>query len=79
MRKLKPVRNSTISGQLPRNAFGPHALPHPQTPYVRVTRWRRRRFFAVLAETGTVKVAAELAGLGIGAVYRLRKLEPGGL
>ena len=49
----------------------------PKRPYVRVTRWRRRRFLAVLEETGTVKVAAELAGLGIGAVYRLRKLEPG--
>ena len=51
--------------------------PTPKRPYVRVTRWRRRRFFALLEETGTVKVAAELAGLGIGAVYRLRKLEPG--
>lgn len=51
--------------------------PAPKRPYVRVTSWRRRRFFAVLAETGTVKVAAELAGLGIGAVYRLRKREPG--
>jgi hypothetical protein len=51
--------------------------PAPKRPYVRVTRWRRRRFFALLAETGTVKVAAELAGLGIGAIYRLRKLEPG--
>jgi hypothetical protein len=51
--------------------------PTPKRPYVRVTSWRRRRFFAVLEETGTVKVAAELAGLGIGAIYRLRKLEPG--
>jgi hypothetical protein len=31
----------------------------------------------LLEETGTVKVAAELAGLGIGAIYRLRKLEAG--
>lgn len=51
--------------------------PAPKRPYIRVTSWRRRRFFAVLEETGTVKVAAELAGLGIGAIYRLRKLEPG--
>ena len=51
--------------------------PAPSRPYVRVTRWRRRRFFMLLEETGTVKVAAELAGLGIGAIYRLRKLEPG--
>ncbi len=51
--------------------------PDPKRPYVRVTSWRRRRFFALLEETGTVKVAAELAGLGIGAIYRLRKLEPG--
>jgi hypothetical protein len=51
--------------------------PAPKRPYVRVTSWRRRRFFALLEETGTVKVAAELAGLGIGAIYRLRKLEPG--
>jgi hypothetical protein len=50
--------------------------PAPKRPYVRVTSWRRRRFFAVLEEVGTVKVAAELAGLGIGAIYRLRKLEP---
>ncbi|HYD13941.1 MAG TPA: hypothetical protein VEC11_13915 [Allosphingosinicella sp.] len=51
--------------------------PAPKRAYVRVTSWRRRRFLALLEETGTVKVAAELAGLGIGAIYRLRKLEPG--
>jgi hypothetical protein len=49
----------------------------PKRVYVRMTRWRRRRFLMLLAECGTVRVAAELAGVGIGAVYRLRKKEPG--
>ncbi len=51
--------------------------PAPKRPYIRVTSWRRRRFFALLEESGNVRVAAELAGLGIGAIYRLRKVEPG--
>ena len=45
--------------------------------YVRATRWRRRRFFALLEETGQVRLAAELSGLGLGCIYRLRRLEPG--
>jgi hypothetical protein len=49
----------------------------PKRVYVRMTRWRRRRFLMLLAECGTVRVAADLAGVGIGAVYRLRKKEPG--
>jgi hypothetical protein len=49
----------------------------PKRPYVRVTRWRRKRFFMLLEECGNVRAAAELAGLGIGAIYRLRKVEPG--
>jgi len=44
---------------------------------VRFTRWRRRRFFALLEESGNVRMAAELAGVGIKAVYRLRMKEPG--
>src|ERR1700754_2772418 len=51
--------------------------PAPKRIYVRMTRWRLKRFFTALAECGTVRVAAELAGLGIGAIYRLRKAEPG--
>jgi hypothetical protein len=45
--------------------------------YVRFTRWRRRRFFALLAESGNVRVACELSGVGLGCVYRLRQTEPG--
>jgi hypothetical protein len=49
----------------------------PRRRYVRFTRWRRRRFFALLAESGNVRMAAELAGVGLGAIYRLRKVEAG--
>jgi hypothetical protein len=45
--------------------------------YVRFTRWRRRRFFALLAESGNVRMACELSGVGLGCVYRLRRTEPG--
>jgi hypothetical protein len=45
--------------------------------YVRFTRWRRRRFFALLGESGNVRMAAELAGVGLGCIYRLRRVEPG--
>jgi hypothetical protein len=44
----------------------------PARAYVRFTRWRRRRFLALLAESGNARLAAELAGAGIAAVYRLR-------
>jgi hypothetical protein len=44
--------------------------------YVRFTRWRRRRFFALLAEGGNVRVACELSRVGLGCVYRLRQTEP---
>jgi len=44
---------------------------------VRFTRWRRRRFFALLAESGNVRMACELAGVGLGCIYRLRRTEPG--
>jgi hypothetical protein len=49
----------------------------PKRPYVRFTRWRRRRFFALLEETGNVRVACELSGAGLGCIYRLRRVEPG--
>ena len=49
----------------------------PRRRYVRFTRWRRRRFFALLAETGNVRMACELSGVGLGCVYRLRRTEPG--
>jgi hypothetical protein len=45
--------------------------------YVRFTRWRRRRFFALLAESGNVRMACELSGVGLGCIYRLRRTEPG--
>ena len=45
--------------------------------YVRFTRWRRRRFFALLEESGNVRVACELSGVGVGAIYRLRRVEAG--
>ncbi|HMJ05342.1 MAG TPA: hypothetical protein VK474_03710, partial [Chthoniobacterales bacterium] len=48
-----------------------------RTRYVRFTRWRRRRFFALLEESGNVRMAAELAGAGLGCIYRLRRVEPG--
>jgi hypothetical protein len=51
--------------------------PAPKRTYVRVTSWRRRRFFMLLEESGNVRIAAELAGLGIGAIYRLKRVEPG--
>jgi hypothetical protein len=46
-------------------------------PRARFTRWRRRRFFALLAESGNVRVACELSGVGLGCIYRLRRTEPG--
>lgn len=45
--------------------------------YVRLTRWRRRRFFTLLAESGNVRLACELSGVGLGCVYRLRRTEAG--
>ena len=53
-----------------------HPSPAPKRVYVRMTSWRRRRFLALLAECGNVRAAAELAGVGIGAVYRLRRKDP---
>jgi len=52
----------------------------PDTPrrrYVRFTRWRRRHFFAALEESGSVRVAAEAAGVSVACIYRLRRIEPG--
>jgi len=49
----------------------------PRRRYVPFTRWRRRRFFALLAESGNVRVACALSGTGLGCVYRLRRVEPG--
>ncbi|HEX8364193.1 MAG TPA: hypothetical protein VF603_02800 [Allosphingosinicella sp.] len=49
----------------------------PRQRYVRATQWRRRRFFALLEETGQVRLAAELSGLGLGCIYRLRRIEAG--
>ncbi|MEA3047105.1 MAG: hypothetical protein QOJ53_1437 [Sphingomonadales bacterium] len=49
----------------------------PRRRYVRFTRWRRRRFFALLEESGCVRLACELSGVGMGCIYRLRRTEPG--
>jgi len=49
----------------------------PKRRYVRFTRWRRRRFFALLEEGGNVRLACELAGVGLGCIYALRRTEPG--
>ena len=49
----------------------------PKRRYVRFTRWRRRRFFALLAESGNVRLAADLSGAGLGCIYRLRRTEAG--
>jgi hypothetical protein len=46
-------------------------------PYVRFTRWRRAHFFRVLEETGHAQMAAEAAGVSLGCIYRLRRVEPG--
>jgi len=54
-----------------------HDPPRPKRRYVRFTRWRRRRFFALLEESGNVRVACELAGVGLGCIYTLRRREPG--
>ncbi len=51
--------------------------PARKRTYVRMTSWRRRRVLMLLAECGNLRAAAELAGVGIGAVYRLRRKEPG--
>lgn len=51
--------------------------PAARRPYTRFTRWRRRRFFALLEESGNIQMAAELAGVGLGCIYRLRRVEPG--
>lgn len=45
--------------------------------YVRFTGWRRRRFFALLEESGNVRLACELSGVGLGCIYTLRRREPG--
>src|SRR3954470_25004372 len=52
--------------------------PRPRRRYVRFTRWRRRRFFALLEKGGNVRMACELAGVGLGCVYRLRGDGAGG-
>lgn len=49
----------------------------PRRRYVRFTRWRRAHFFRVLEETGHVQMAAEAAGVSLGCIYRLRRVEPG--
>lgn len=49
----------------------------PRRPYVRFTRWRRAHFFRVLEETGHVQMAAEAAGVSLGCIYRLRRVEAG--
>jgi hypothetical protein len=51
--------------------------PKPKRRYVRFTRWRRRRFFALLEESGNVRLACELAGVGLGCIYTLRRREAG--
>jgi len=49
----------------------------PRGRYVRFTRWRRAHFFRVLEETGHVQMAAEAAGVSLGCIYRLRRVEAG--
>ncbi|MGZ8285101.1 MAG: hypothetical protein ACXW27_15370 [Allosphingosinicella sp.] len=49
----------------------------PRRPYVRFTRWRRAHVFRVLEETGHVQMAAEAAGVSLGCIYRLRRVEAG--
>jgi hypothetical protein len=49
----------------------------PRRRYVRFTRWRRAHFFRVLEETGHAQMAAAAAGVSLGCIYRLRRLEPG--
>jgi hypothetical protein len=49
----------------------------PKRRYVLFTRWRRRRFFALLEESGNVRVACALSGVGLGCIYRLRRVEAG--
>jgi hypothetical protein len=44
---------------------------------VRFTRWRRAHFLRVLEETGPVQMAAEAAGVSLGCIYRLRRVEAG--
>jgi hypothetical protein len=44
---------------------------------VRFTRWRRAHFFRVLEETGHAQMAAAAAGVSLGCIYRLRRVEPG--
>jgi hypothetical protein len=51
--------------------------PSARRPYVRFTRWRRAHFFRVLEETGHVQMAAEAAGVSLGCIYRLRRVEAG--
>src|SRR5687767_1518127 len=51
--------------------------PSPRRTYVRFTRWRRAHFFRVLEETGHVQMAAEAAGVSLGCIYRLRRVEAG--
>lgn len=49
----------------------------PRRPYIRFTRWRRAHFFRVLEETGHVQMAVEAAGVSLGCIYRLRRVEAG--
>lgn len=49
----------------------------PPRPYVRFTRWRRAHFFQVLEETGHVQMATAAAGVSLGCIYRLRRVEAG--
>jgi hypothetical protein len=55
----------------------PAKLSRKRRRYVRFTRWRRRRFFALLEESGNVRLACELSGVGLGCIYRLRRTEAG--
>jgi hypothetical protein len=55
----------------------PRSPASPRRPYVRFTRWRRAHFFRVLEETGHAQMAAEAAGVSLGCIYRLRRVESG--
>jgi len=55
----------------------PRKPASPRRLYVRFTRWRRAHFFRVLEETGHVQMAAEAAGVSLGCIYRLRRVEAG--
>lgn len=45
--------------------------------YIRFTRWRRRRFFALLSETGNIAASARAAGFTPKSAWNQRAARPG--